>query len=308
MKIKKLNASFGNLKNSELTLKEGLNIIEAPNESGKSTWCAFIRTMLYGINTSDRDKIGHLSDKNKYMPWDGSPMEGTMELTYGGKDITLERTAQGVAPMKKLTATYSDTGELVPGMYTDTAGEALTGVPEAVFERTAFIRQDGMRLNQTAELEKRISAIVTSGDEHTSYTEADEKLRKWLRKRRFKRSGTIPQMEDELKKVSKTMERIVELNDELAGQRALEEKLKKQRVSYEEDLIVHEKLDIRNEKLRVLKTESDLEAAKGELRALKDKLVINGHAVTMDDVADVKAEYKTLETFGQAKDAAEELS
>ena len=52
MIIKNMDASFGGLENAHMELEPGLNIIEAPNEAGKSTWCGFIRTMLYGINTS----------------------------------------------------------------------------------------------------------------------------------------------------------------------------------------------------------------------------------------------------------------
>ena len=47
MIIRKLSAVFGRLDGETLELKEGLNIIEAPNESGKSTWSHFIRAMLY---------------------------------------------------------------------------------------------------------------------------------------------------------------------------------------------------------------------------------------------------------------------
>ena len=49
MIIRKMTASFGMLKNDTLELGEGLNIVYAPNESGKSTWCGFIKAMLYGI-------------------------------------------------------------------------------------------------------------------------------------------------------------------------------------------------------------------------------------------------------------------
>ena len=54
MKINKLTASFGKLENETLSLHDGLNIIYAPNESGKSTWCAFIMAMLYGVDSSER--------------------------------------------------------------------------------------------------------------------------------------------------------------------------------------------------------------------------------------------------------------
>ncbi|MGI6578261.1 MAG: AAA family ATPase [Eubacteriales bacterium] len=55
MTIREMQATFGKLDSKTLLLSEGLNIIEGANESGKSTWCAFIRAMFYGINTSERD-------------------------------------------------------------------------------------------------------------------------------------------------------------------------------------------------------------------------------------------------------------
>ena len=146
-------------------------MIQAPNEAGKSTWCAFIRAMLYGIHTGDRDKIGYLSDKTRYRPWDGGAMEGEMELTYGGKSVTLTRTSPNPAsPMKKLTAVYTGTSTPVAELEGADAGETLTGMPERVFERTAFIRQAGVRVNGDPELEKRISALVATGDEQLSYS------------------------------------------------------------------------------------------------------------------------------------------
>ena len=66
MKIYKMTATFGKLQNETLTLKPGLNVIEAPNEWGKSTWCAFIVAMLYGISSSDRTKKDSLAAKEHY--------------------------------------------------------------------------------------------------------------------------------------------------------------------------------------------------------------------------------------------------
>ncbi len=91
MIIRKLRASFGKLENETLKLHDGLNVIYAPNESGKSTWCAFIRAMLYGVDSSERVRSGYLPDKLRYAPWSGAPMEGSMELTAERSDITLTR-------------------------------------------------------------------------------------------------------------------------------------------------------------------------------------------------------------------------
>ena len=52
MEFLHLNATYGRLEQQELHLHPGLNLICAPNESGKSTWSAFIRTMLYGCTAS----------------------------------------------------------------------------------------------------------------------------------------------------------------------------------------------------------------------------------------------------------------
>ena len=62
MMIKKLDATFGKLEGESLELHDGLNVISAPNESGKSTWCAFVRAMLYGVDSSERQKAGFLPD------------------------------------------------------------------------------------------------------------------------------------------------------------------------------------------------------------------------------------------------------
>ena len=49
MKIYSMTATFGKLENQTLALMPRLNIISAPNEWGKSTWCAFLAIMLYGL-------------------------------------------------------------------------------------------------------------------------------------------------------------------------------------------------------------------------------------------------------------------
>ena len=54
MKIYSMTATFGKLSHETLTFQPGLNVISAPNEWGKSTWCAFLVAMLYGIDTRER--------------------------------------------------------------------------------------------------------------------------------------------------------------------------------------------------------------------------------------------------------------
>lgn len=211
MKINKLTASFGKLENETLTFHGGLNVIYAPNESGKSTWCAFIRAMLYGVDSSQRPRAGALPDKVKYAPWSGAPMEGTMDLTAEGCDITLTRTTKTKnAPMRDFSAVYSGTGIPVENITAQNVGEMLTGVSKDVFRRSAFVEQGTVAVTGTPELEKRIASIVSTGEEQTSYSEADEQLRTWQRKRRYNRRGLLPELEV---KIDETNRELAEISD-----------------------------------------------------------------------------------------------
>lgn len=224
MKIKKMTAHFGALDGESLSLSEGLNVLYAPNESGKSTWCAFIRAMLYGISTSQRAKAGQKPDKVKYHPWGGTPMSGSMELETPAGPVTLRRwTERASQPMQAFSATVTGTDTPVKGLSADTAGETLTYMPREVFERSVFIRQAGLELTYDQELDRRIGAIVSSGDEEISFMETEDRLRKW-RRRRSGRSGAIPALEQEIAKTEamlRTIERetgeIVETERELAS-------------------------------------------------------------------------------------------
>ena len=104
MKIYSMTATFGKLSRQVLTLEPGLNVIEAPNEWGKSTWCAFLMAMLYGIDTASRSKAGFLADKEHYAPWSGEPMSGSMEILWNDRQITLQRQNKGRTPMGEVKA------------------------------------------------------------------------------------------------------------------------------------------------------------------------------------------------------------
>ena len=207
MRINKLTASFGKLENETLTFHEGLNVINAPNESGKSTWCAFIRAMLYGVDSGERARGGYLPDKQRYAPWSGAPMEGQMDVTADRCDITLTRTTRTKsAPMREFSATYTGTNIRVDGMTGSNAGEQLTGVTRDVFRRSAFIEQGSVAVSGSPDLERRINAIVSTGEEETSFTEADARLRAWQRKRRYNRRGMLPDLENKIEDSRRLLE------------------------------------------------------------------------------------------------------
>ena len=135
MQFRRITATFGKLDRRALTFEKGLNIIEAPNESGKSTLLAFLRVMLYGFPARER---GAFADKNRYAPWSLAPMQGTLELICRAGDLTLTRdTLRAGDPMGRFSAVYTGSGEAVPSLTAEDAGEQLLGVPREVYERSA---------------------------------------------------------------------------------------------------------------------------------------------------------------------------
>ena len=163
MQFRRLDATFGKLEHTALSFSDGLNIIEAPNESGKSTLLAFLRTMLYGLSTRER---GAMADKNRYAPWSLAPMRGTLELSCRAGSITIQRdTARVNSPMGRFSAVYTGSGEPVPDLTSSDCGERLVGVPCEIYERSAFIRQSAIGVDANAELERRIASLITTGEE-----------------------------------------------------------------------------------------------------------------------------------------------
>ena len=226
MQLRRLQATFGKLEGDTLVLAPGLNCIQAPNESGKSTWCAFLRAMLYGLPSRAR---GPLADKNRYAPWSGRAMEGLMELTSDLGDLTItRRTLRPASPMGEFRAVYTGTATAVPEMTAAACGEQLTGVPAGVFARSAFISQSALPISQDAELERRIAALVTTGEEDTSYTEGAGRLQKYLRRLRYHKTGQLPRLEQELAALQAAQETVQTLTAQLEALRDRQTSLEQQ--------------------------------------------------------------------------------
>ncbi len=199
MKILRMRASFGKLQ-GELALQDGMNVLTLPNEEGKSTWTAFIIAMLYGIDTKERSSQANagLPAKERYRPWSGKPMEGSMDLEWKGRRITIERKSTPKAPMSLFRAYDTESGRELGALSGENCGRTLCGVERSVFERTAFIRQLGMSVNADDALEKRLGALVSTGEERSKSAPQLEKELQGLRNRLSGRSGRIPKLQTEL--------------------------------------------------------------------------------------------------------------
>lgn len=269
MKIKKLTAHFGALDGDTLSPGDGLTVIYAPNEGGKSTWAAFWRAMLYGIDTRERDRTGFLADKNRYQPWSGAPMSGELEAEWEGQDIIVRRYATKSSPFGGFKAVYAESGDVVPGLTGKNLGETLTGAGREVYVRSAFVGQGNSAIGQNGELEARIAALAASGQEDTSFTDTERRLRDWRNRRRLNRSvGLIPELEGELNWMDDTLDR-------MEREREIQEQAEEQIVRLEAEreelrttLAAWERVDRQALDQRCREAAEELERASSQLSAL----------------------------------------
>ena len=270
MKILSMTATFGKLNKARLTCGDGLNLIHAPNEGGKSTWAAFWKAMLYGIDTRDRDKKGHLADKNRYQPWSGAPMEGEITLEWQGRDITIRRGKKGNSAFGSFSAVYTGTEEPVPGMTGDNCGELLTGVGRDVFERSAFIGQSGVTINSAPELEKRIAALVSSGEEDVSYSQVESQLKEWANRRKVNKTvGLIPKLEQELDQNRRTLNHLEQVTAAIAQCEGEKAALTATMRELEDELHIHNRLAQRELNRRFAQAQEEHNTALAALEALE---------------------------------------
>ena len=197
MRIYRMTATFGKLENQTLTLQPGLNILSAPNEWGKSTWCAFLVTMLYGLDTREKTTKTSLAVKERYAPWTGSPMSGRIDLNWNDRDITIERWTKGRTMLGEFRAYETESGLPIPELTGLNCGETLLGVERSVFLRAGFLRLADLPVTQDESLRRRLNALVTTGDESGAADELAQKLKDLKNKVRYNRSGLIPQAEIE---------------------------------------------------------------------------------------------------------------
>ena len=304
LRIHRMNATFGKLSQESLELSGGLNILQAPNETGKSTWCAFVLAMLYGINSRERDKAGCIAEKNRFAPWSGAAMSGRLDCAAGGDKLTVTReTKRAAAPLGEFKAVYSGTDNPYPGLTGQTCGETLLGVSREVYARSAFIRQAGLAVTQDAELEKRIAALITTGEEDTSYSEAADALKKQLNRRRHNKTGQLPALELELQDTNRQLSALSDLEFRLTEAGKSAAVLESETTSLTAQLAYHDRWEAAQRR-RELEAEAAAAADAAQSAAALRHQAEESHLPENETIARLRGAIVNLETVRKSVNKA----
>ncbi len=206
MKFQRLMISgYGGLKDVKLELKDGLNIIYGPNESGKSTIQAFIKAMLF---SQRRGKSSLPSDKERFRPWYGGTYGGALDYELDDsrgfrvwRDFNTGEVKVFDSALNDVTDAFSHSRGMGPLF-----AEEHLGVDFDLFTRTCFVQQLGVRpgVDGGKALIEKLANILETGSERSSYARAKEILEKTL----LDEVGTERTTEKPLNKVQESIKRL----------------------------------------------------------------------------------------------------
>lgn len=219
MKILSIQGHFGNINGQKIDFSDKLCSRVLPNGWGKTTLCAFIRVMLYGLNTSRRDSANALSDKTKYYPQDGKPMSGRITVEFAGRPITIIRESNRNGLMQDFQAFYEDTGEPCTQLTARNCGEVLLRMSEDAFLSSAMV--DGMDMTRpSSELNELLISLAQTGDSNTRCSSALKTLIRWrLDLNSGNGHGEQPRLEKDYQAAQKHLDDIQALESQMVKQR-----------------------------------------------------------------------------------------
>ena len=181
MRIDKLKINgFGKIKNKEIELKDGINIIYGENESGKSSLLKFVSSMFYGLSKNKNGK--EIPDFDRYKPWYNDEFSGKISYTLdNGESFEVYREFK-----KKNPVIYNSRKEDISKEFTVDKTKGIdffaeqTGIDEETFYNTAITEQEGLKLSKASQnsIIHKISNMVSTGDDSISYKKTIDKIGK----------------------------------------------------------------------------------------------------------------------------------
>ncbi len=215
MYIEKIKiGNFGKLSNREFDLSSGVNILEGRNESGKSTLCEFIKFVFYGL--SNKSTGGEMSERKRHISWKTNNASGSIVLNDGQKRYRIERSmfSHGAGYKDDITVVELDTGSVVTGI--KSPGEFFFGVPEEVFTKTVYIRQNEGAYFNGGDIGQAVENIFYSADESVNTDKALKKLdeaRVMIRHKKNTGRGMLDGLERERDELSEKLAEARKVNE-----------------------------------------------------------------------------------------------
>lgn len=283
MKINKIKInSYGKLKEKEIKLKDGINIIYGKNESGKSTLLNFIVNSFYGISKNKKGK--EYSDVEKYTPWLGEEFSGKLEYELNNKNkYEIYRDFK-----KKNPKIFNENMEDISKEFNIDKSKGneffyeQTKVDEELFLSTVVVGQQEVKLGKQEQniLVQKIANLVGTGDDNVSYKRAIDRINRRL----LDEIGTQRSREKPINIINKKIEDLEKKKQELEKYEDIKYEIEENKNKLEEEIsdlnnknnllkeikIINEKEKIEKEKIKI--KENIKKENKEKIKLIKEKI------------------------------------
>jgi len=264
LKINKIKInSYGKLKEKEIKLKDGINIIYGKNESGKSTLLNFIVNSFYGISKNKKGK--EYSDVEKYTPWLGEEFSGKLEYELNNKNkYEIYRDFK-----KKNPKIFNENMEDISKEFNIDKSKGneffyeQTKVDKELFLSTVVVGQQEVKLGKQEQniLVQKIANLVGTGDDNVSYKRAMDRINRRL----LDEIGTQRSREKPINIINKKIEDLEQKKQELEKYEDIKYEIEENKNKLEEEIsdlnnknnllkeikIINEKEKIEKEKIKI---------------------------------------------------------
>ena len=261
MKINKIKInSYGKLKEKEINLKNGINILYGSNEAGKSTLLRFIVNSFYGISKNKKGK--EYSDYEKYLPWVGDEFSGKVEYELNNnKKYEVYRDFK-----KKNPKIFNEQMEDISKEFNIDKNKGneffyeQTNVDEDLFLSTIVVGQQEVKLEKSQQgmLIQKIANLVGTGDDNVSYKRAIDRINR----RQLDEIGTERSREKPINILARKIENLENEKEELEKYSNIKYQIEENKNILKEEIEELEKENNLLKEIKILNEKEKLEKEK----------------------------------------------
>ena len=293
MKVNKIKInSYGKLKEKEIDLKEGINILYGKNEAGKSTLLKFIINSFYGISKNKNGK--QYSDYEKYLPWSGEEFSGRIEYELDNKEkFEVYRDFK-----KKNPKIFNENKEDISKEFNidKTKGNEFfyeqTNIDEDLFLSTIVVNQQEVKLGNKEQsmLVQKIANLVGTGEDNVSFKRAIDRINR----RQLEEIGSLKSREKPINIISRKIDILENEKNELIKYEDFRYEIEENKNNLEKEI---SKLEIQNNLLKEIKLLNEKEKIEKEKIKLQENIKeenlrkINS---VKNDIEKIKLDNKTI--------------
>lgn len=293
MKINKIKInSYGKLKNKEINLENGINLIYGKNESGKSTLLKFIVNSFYGISKNKKGK--EYSDFERYMPWVGEEFSGKIEYELNNQNkYEVYRDFK-----KKNPKIFNEKMEDISKEFNidKTKGNEFfyeqTKIDEELFLSTVVVGQQEVRLGKQEQniLVQKIANLVGTGDDNISYKRAADRMNR----RQLDEIGTERSREKPINRVAKKIQELQNQKQELEQYENFKYEIEENKNNLKEEILNLEHENNLLKEMKNIKEKENLEKEKIRIKENIKKENSEKINIIKNKIKEIKKENKNI--------------